>query len=110
MNRACEIKLETIIRRKIEFLNSSKMYSDEEMNNYKSGELKAYDMIMLEINRLDEKRFEEKLINSFEDIQIYFESDSNERLNQNELEELVGFNNAIVYVLSLLNPKYEFEI
>ncbi len=110
MNRACEIKLETIIRRKIEFLNSSKMYSDEEMNNYKSGELKAYDMIMLEINRLDEKRFEEKLINSFKDIQIYFESDSNERLNQNELEELVGFNNAIVYVLSLLNPKYEFEI
>ena len=62
------------------------------------------------MNRACEIKFEEKLINSFKDIQIYFESDSNERLNQNEREELVGFNNAIVYVLSLLNPKYEFEI
>ena len=76
MNRACEIKLETIIRRKIEFLNSSKMYSDEEMNNYKSGELKAYDMIMLEINRLDEKRFEEKPKMKKEGKILHFKTDT----------------------------------
>lgn len=110
MSRAKDIKLETIIRRKIEFIKTSEMYSDEEMINYKSGELKAYDMIMLEINRQDEKNFEEKLFNVFKDIQIYFEQENKEKLSQNELEELVGYNNTIVYVLSLLNPIYEFKM
>ncbi len=110
MSIAKDINLETIILRKIEFIETSEMYSDEEMNYLKSGELKAYNMIMLEINKLDEKSFEDKLINSFNDIQIYFEQEYKEKLHQNELEELAGYNNAIVFVLTLLKPSYEFEI
>ncbi len=105
-----EINFEAIIERKVQYIKTSKMYTDIEMKNIKKGELKAYDFILLEMKKLDENSFVEKMVKAFKEVQVYFEQEHLDELQQNEMEELVGYNNAIVFVLTLLNPQYEFTI
>ncbi len=105
-----EINFESIIERKIFYIKTSKMYADAEMECIKKGELRAYDFILSKIKNLDEKKFTEVMLNSFKEVQCYFEQENLDKLQQNDIEELVGYSNAIVFVLTLLNPRYEFSI
>ena len=105
-----EINFESIVERKIFYIKTSKMYAGSEMEHIKKGELRAYDFILSKIKNLDEKNFTEVMLKAFKEVQCYFEQEHMGELQQNEIEELVGYNNAIVFVLTLLNPRYEFSI
>lgn len=57
---------------------------------------------------MSEEEFIRKYLGIEEQLKEYFERTDNS-LDKVEIEQLSGYNNAIVFVLSLLNPKYEFE-
>ena len=104
-----EIKLKTIIERKVEYIKTSDIYMDKELVNVKKGELEAYDSILNDMNALSEICFVEKYTRIFCNKQKGFEQTYLEKLEQTEIEELTGYNNAIVFVLSLLDPQFEFN-
>ena len=100
-----QINLKEIIKRKMEYIEKSEVYKDIELENVKKGEIKAYTEILNDIEMQNEEMFIKKYSN------IVFEL--NDRLektdvNDMEVEQLTGYNNAIVFVMTLINPKYEF--
>lgn len=107
-----EIKLLEIIERKIEYIQSSRVYDGNEFEYVKKGEIDAYREIIVDINNFhEEERFLNKYLKTLKHLQERFETIEHSGGASNiEIEQLSGYNNAIVFVLTLLNPKYEFEI
>lgn len=107
-----EIKLQEIIKRKIEYIERSRIYEGIEFENVKKGEIKAYREIIVDIENIyEEEIFINKYLKTLGQLQERFETIENNGCASNiETEQLSGYNNAIVFVLTLLNPKYEFEI
>lgn len=107
-----EIKLKEIIERKIDYIKSDKRYQDIELKNVAKGELVAYGEMIYDIENMDEQVFVHKYIGILKRIEILFEDGRGQDCydNNTEIEQLSGYNNAIVFVLALLNPQYEFEI
>lgn len=101
-----EIKLQQIIERKVKYIETSTIYEDLEFENVKKGELEAYKEIIYDIANMAEEAFIYKYFKKIENLKDSFDSIS----DKVEVEQLSGYNNAIIFVLSLLNPKYEFEI
>lgn len=106
-----QINLKEIIKRKIEYIEKSEVYKDVELENVKKGEIRAYIEMLNDIKIQNEELFIEKYS------KIVFEL--NERLekteyklgfNDIEVEQLTGYNNAIVFVMLLIDPKYEFTL
>lgn len=103
-----EISLREIIERKVNYIRNSTSYKDVELENVKEGELRAYKEIIIDIEALSEAKFVDKYLKIIEQLKCQFDDvDYGKQVEQ--IEQLSGYNNAIVFVLSLLNPKYEFE-
>lgn len=64
--------------------------------------------MIYESTNMSEEEFIRKYLGIVEQLKEYFERTDNS-LDKVEIEQLSGYNNAIVFVLSLLNPQYEFE-
>lgn len=111
-----DIKLQQILERKVKWIEECSPFVDlqltkvekEEMKLYEEGERKSYyEMIYDSIHMLEEE-FIKKYLGIVEQLKEYFERTDNS-FDKVEVEQLSGYNNAIVFVLSLLNPQYEFE-
>lgn len=102
-----EMKLKQIIERKVKYIETSNIYTDLEFKNVKKGELKAYREIIYDSATMSEEAFIEKYIKKIKHLKERFERVDNTEI---EIEQLSGYNNAIIFVLSLLDPKYEFEV
>lgn len=103
-----QIRMCEIIKRKIQYIETSNIYNDSEFKDVKKGELEAYRRITYDSENMSEMEFINKYFKIVESLNERFE-----RLNiiedKVEIEQLTGYNNAIIFILSLLNPKYEFE-
>lgn len=61
---------------------------------------------------MDEQVFIHKYMGILKRLEKFFENGRGQEPHDNniEIERMSGYNNAIVFVLALLNPRYEFEI
>lgn len=106
-----EICLFELVKRKLEYIENSDVYKDREFIHIKDGEVKAYKEMLADIEVKEEQEYNDKYLNIVRELNKRFEKiDLAAEINNIEKERLVGYNNAIVFVLTLLNPKYEFEL
>lgn len=91
------ITLKEIIKRKIQFdLNDS----DEELIETNAGYIRGYNQMLADMD-LTEDDFVDKYSKIIRGLDL-------ENPNEN-IDELCGYNNAIVNILSLLDEKYLYE-
>lgn len=106
-----EISLLEILRRKLEYIETSDVYKDNDFLHVKKGEVKAYKEILADIETLDEKGFIDKYLRIVVELNEKIEKLAyGVNVNTEKIEQITGYNNAIVSILMLLNPKYEFEL
>lgn len=101
------ITLEEIIKRKIKyFINDD----DQEAISTNKGYIRGFEEILMDIN-MPEESFVEKYVDKIKEIQMIFDKVSNSQisLTNEDVDELSGYNNAVVEVLRLLNEKYLYE-
>ena len=104
-----QINLKEIIKRKMEYIEKSEVYKDIELENVKKGEIKAYTEILNDIEMQNEEMFIKKYSNIVCELNDRLEkTEYKADVNDMEVEQLTGYNNAIVFVMTLINPKYEF--
>ena len=72
------------------------------------GEIEAYSEILTDIELLTIDAFVEKYLCILKKVSEKLDNEHN--LGDNEQERMSGYNNAIVFVLSLINPIYEYEL
>lgn len=107
-----EITIQDILERKVKYLESSDRCEFpetlEELKEYEKGERKAYKEMILDCANMSEKAFIKKYFEILEQIKKCFEGE--ERVSDwDEIEQLSGYNNGIVFALTLLNPRYEYD-
>lgn len=83
-------------------------YSEEEYEQFEKGEIEAYSEILTDIELLTIDAFVEKYLCILKKVSEKLDNEHN--LGDNEQERMSGYNNAIVFVLSLINPIYEYEL
>ena len=72
------------------------------------GVIEAYSEILTDIELLTIDAFVEKYLCILK--KVLEKLDNEHNLGDNEQERMSGYNNAIVFVLSLINPIYEYEL
>lgn len=100
------INLVSIIQARISFIKTNTIFNREEYQYVYEGELKAYNEMLVDIGTFSVNEFTEKYLNIVKDLDISFEN--NKFLIESEREMWSGYNNAIVFVLSLIDPRYEY--
>lgn len=106
-----QINLKEIIKRKMEYIEKSEVYKDIELENVKKGEIRAYTEILNDIEMQNEEMFIEKYSKIVFELNKWFEeTEYKADFNDVEVEQLTGYNNAIVFVMTLIDPKYEFTL
>lgn len=106
--KVIEINIKDIINQKIAFIKNNDIFNEEEYASSNEGELLAYKEILIDIEGLKVSVFINKYINILNDINNTI--DQNLVESSEEIEKLTGYNNAIVSVLTLLDPVYEYKI
>lgn len=118
-----KITIQDILERKVKYLESSdrcefsemleelkeeKLKELELLNEYEKGERKAYKEMILDCADMSEEVFVKKYFEILEKIKKYFEGEEKVS-DEAEIEQLSGYNNGIVFALTLLNPRYEYD-
>lgn len=94
------ITLEEIIRRKIEFHQNNKILDTDENNGY----IRGYSKILNDIN-MSEDDFIHKYLKVIKSLDIMFK---NHDESMGNIDELSGYNNAIIEILRLIDEKYMY--
>lgn len=102
------ITIRDIIYSRINFLENNNIFDKNEYMYVNKGELEAYSEILNDIELLTIDDFIEKYLCIFK--KVSEKLDNEYSLEINEQERMSGYNNAIVFILSLINPIYEYEI
>ncbi|MDE5583256.1 MAG: hypothetical protein K2J08_06105 [Ruminococcus sp.] len=97
-----KISLKEIIRRKIAYYRQDTF---EDINT-KMGYIRGYEEILTDMD-MTEENFTEKYLAKISELSTIFES-TDYRGNENFIDELSGYNNAIVNVLAMINEKYRY--
>lgn len=97
-----------IIERKIEFTNKNTIFDKKEFKDYDDGVLLAYKEMLVDVKGMGEDEFTYKYIKIIKRIGKQF--DNNEIMDSKEIERMSGYNNAIVSILILINPIYEYYL
>ena len=105
MENNVNISLEQIIKRRLDYYRDNK---DPELLSLNSGYVRGFNQMLADIN-LNEASFTEKYINVLKNIKEEIETYENIETNET-VDELCGYNNAIVDVLSLLNIEYFYGL
>lgn len=103
-----EITFKDIIEQKIKFTIKNDIFDEEEYRNTNKGELLAYNQMLGDIEILQVQTFVNKYIHILNDVNQKL--DNNLVKDSKEIEKLSGINNAIVSVLKLINPVYEYKM
>lgn len=103
-----DITIKHIINSKISFINNNTIFDKENCAYINAGEIDAYKEMLNDIDLLTTDSFVEKYRTK---VKCTLNAiDNGKPLSVNETERLSGYNNAIVFILSLINPIYEFEL
>lgn len=105
MNSSVNITLENIIQRKILHCQND---TNEELLSMNAGYIRGFNQMLLDME-LSESAFITKYLSIVEDLRTIFDC-WNEHPKENvDIDELSGYNNSIVDVLSLLNEKFLYD-
>lgn len=102
MSIAGKISIEEIIRRKIEFCR----HDTFESVNVNRGYVRGYEEMLKDMDMTEEK-FSEKYLLKISELDTVFES-TDYRNNKDFIDELSGYNNAIISVLAMIDEKYRY--
>ena len=105
MKNTVNISLEQIIKRRLDYYLSDK---NQELLSLNSGYIKGFEQMLADMD-LNENIFTEKYIGILQSLKEKIELYANDEPSENT-DELCGYNNAIVDVLSLLNITYFYDI
>ena len=103
-----QITLKEIVENNMEFCLNNDIFDKVEYANINEGEVLAYTQILDDIEVMSSDEFIEKYIRELKNLGKKLEDSRN--LEEKEIEKLSGFNNAIVNVLKLINPIYEYML
>ena len=102
------ITIRDIIYSRIDFIENNNIFDKKEYMYVNKGEIEAYSEILTDIELLTIDAFVEKYLCILKKVSEKLDNEHN--LGDNEQERMSGYNNAIVFVLSLINPIYEYEL
>lgn len=77
----------------------------EKEDDHNIGAIKAYEQIIDDLVKMNEKEFIEKYLTILSKLDSYFE---NADETDEKVEFCVGYNNAVVDVMKIINPKYQY--
>lgn len=103
-----QFNMSDIIKRKIQFTITNSIFDKIEYKENDEGELLAYNEMLVDIEIMNEDEFVSKYFKIVKEIGIQFENE--EILDKKEIEKMSGYNNAIVSILQLINPIYEYDL
>ena len=98
MKNMGDITLVEIIQRKIRYFEN---YTDKELLIMNTGYIRGFNQVILDMN-LSETEFIAKYLKIVKDLRKVFDSSE----SSDSINELSGYNNAIVDTLRLLDEKY----
>lgn len=105
MNNSVNISLEQILQRKLDYYTSDE---NQELSALNSGYIRSFKEMLADIN-LSEAEFTEKYIGILQKLKSEIES-CYEAEPDEKVDELCGYNNAIVDILSLLDLRYFYNM
>lgn len=105
MENNVNISLEQIIKRRLDYYRDNK---DQELLSLNCGYVRGFNQMLADIN-LNEVTFTEKYIYILKSLKEEIETYDNIEADE-AVDELCGYNNAIVDVLSLLNIEYFYGL
>ena len=105
MKKTVNISLDEILQRKLEYYSND---SNQELLALNSGYVRGFKQMIADIN-LSEATFTDKYINILQGLKKEIEPYEGTETDET-VDELCGYNNAIVDVLSLLDLKYFYDI
>lgn len=105
MKNTVNISLEQILQRKLDYYRND---NNQELLSLNSGYVRGFKQMIADIN-LSEVTFTEKYINILQDLKKEIEPYEGMETDET-VDELCGYNNAIVDILSLLDLKYFYDI
>ena len=97
-----------IIERKIQFIKDNTIFNKIEWKNNDEGELLAYNDMLQDAKLMNEDDFVTKYLKIVNNLSIQF--DNEEISDEDDLEQMSGYNNAIVSILKFINPIYEYDL
>ncbi len=99
------ITLEEIIKRKIQYFKND---TDEEMLVMNRGYVQGFEETLKDMD-IDEEIFVAKYTDKVRELAKIFDKFQEGETISDDIEELSGYNNALVDVLGLLNEKFIFS-
>ena len=105
MKKTVNISLDEILQRKLEYYSND---SNQELLALNSGYVRGFKQMIADIN-LSEATFTDKYINILQGLKKEIEPYEGTETDET-VDELCGYNNAIVDILSLLDLKYFYDI
>ncbi len=108
-----EITIEDIIKSQMKFHLEDNFFGEDELESLLEGKKLAYMEILEDIKILSQGEFIEKYLGKLKESKKYFEAlcgEEVENIEDEEWEKKEGYHNAIVNVLKVLNPIYEFDL
>jgi len=102
-----EISFSNIIERKIYFHKNNTIFPREENENYFLGELAALEYMLKDSKSLTASQFEQKYLAELESLKKKF---TGKKYIPDEDDYYEAYNNAVVGILSLLNPIHGYDI
>lgn len=103
-----QLTIEDIIERKIQFTITNSIFDKIEYKENDEGELLAYNEMLVDIKIMGEDTFINKYFEIIKKIGRQFENE--EILDAKKIENMSGYNNAIVSILELINPIYKYDL
>lgn len=102
-----QINLKDIVKANIKFCLNNDIFDKDEYSNVVEGEMLAYTQILDDIEIMAEDEFILKYVNELKKLNVKFEDTLN--VEDKKVEKLSGYNNAIINILKLVNPIYEYR-
>lgn len=103
-----KLTISDIIERKIRFTINNNIFDKIEFKENDEGELLAYNEMLVDIKIMNENEFISKYLKLIQKIKRQFENE--EILCYKDIKQISGYNNAIVSILQLINPIYEYDL
>ena len=106
--KACDFNMKDILDKKIVFLSKNDIFDKEEYQMYDEGELNAYIDMQKDMTLLNIDDFVKKHIYKLKEIGNIL--DNKESSTAAETEKMVGYNNAVVSILEVIDPIYKYDL
>ena len=104
--KACDFNIKDILDKRIIFLDD--IIDEEENQIYKEGVLNAYIDMQKDMTLLNTDDFLKKYVYKLKEIGNILEN--KEASTVAETEKIIGYNNAVVSILEVIDPIYKYDL